>query len=87
MGLLAVVGTFLLAYLLSPGLRSDLGGLAALLGNINTAGVKDWLLSFGALSPVVYFLVMIAQVLLSPIPAGPVTLAGALVFGVWGASP
>ncbi len=82
-GLLSVFGTLVLAYLLSPGLRSDLGGLAALLGNISVAGLTDWILSFGALSPVVYFFVMVAQVLLSPIPAGPVTLAGALVFGVW----
>lgn len=82
-GLLSVVGTLVLAYLLSPGLRSDLGGLVALPGNINAVGIQDWLLSFGALSPVVYFFVMVAQVLLSPIPAGPVALAGSLVFGVW----
>ncbi len=82
-GPLAVVGALVLAYLLSPGLRSDPGGLAALLGNVNAAGIKGWLLSFGALSPVVYFLTMVAQVVASPIPAGPVALAGSLVFGVW----
>lgn len=82
MGLLSVVGTLVLVFLLSPGLRSDLGGFVALLGNISVAGVTDWGLSFGALSPVVYFFV-VGQVLVSPIPAGPVTLAGALVFGVW----
>ena len=82
-GLLAAAGAFLLAYLLSPGLRSDLGGFAALLGGMDAAGIKDWLLSFGALSPVVYFLGMVAQVLLVPIPSAPVALAGSLVFGVW----
>lgn len=82
-GLLSVFGTLALVFLLSPGLRSDLGGLVALLGNISVAGITDWVLSFGALSPIVYFFVMVAQVLVSPIPAGPVTLAGALVFGVW----
>jgi len=82
-GLLAVAGTLALVFLLSPGLRSDLGGLVALLGNIGTTGVTDWILSFGALSPVVYILVLVAQVILSLIPASPVTLAGALVFGVW----
>ena len=82
-GLLAAAGAFLLAYLLSAGLRPDLGGLAALLGTMDAAGVKDWLLSFGALSPVVYFLGMVAQVLLAPIPSAPVALAGSLVFGVW----
>ena len=83
-GLLSVLGTLALVSLLSPGLRSDLGGLVAPLGNISAAGITDWILSFGPLSPVVYFFVMVAQVILSPIPAGPVTLAGALVFGVWG---
>ena len=83
MGLLSVVGTLALVFLLSPGLRSDLGGLLALLGNIGVAGIQDWILSFGALSPVVYFFIVVGQVILSPIPAGPVTLAGSLVFGVW----
>jgi uncharacterized membrane protein YdjX (TVP38/TMEM64 family) len=82
-GLLSIVGTLALAYLLSPGLRSDLGGLVALLGGVSATGVKNWVLSFGAFSPAAYFLVVVAQVVLSPIPAGPVALAGALVFGVW----
>jgi uncharacterized membrane protein YdjX (TVP38/TMEM64 family) len=81
--LLAVAGTLVLASVLSPGLRSDLGALADFLGNMDAAGVKDWILSFGAFSPVAYFLVVVAQVIVNPIPAGPVTLAGALVFGVW----
>ena len=83
MGLLAVTGTLALVFLLSPGLRSDLGGLIAFLGGTDATGVKDWLLSFGTFSPIVYFFLVVAQVLLSPIPSGPVTLAGALVFGVW----
>ena len=87
-GLLSVSVTLLATFLLSPGLRSDLGGLVALLGNvvgsISVASIQDWVLSFGALSPVIYFFVMAGQVIASPIPAGPVTLAGALVFGVWG---
>jgi uncharacterized membrane protein YdjX (TVP38/TMEM64 family) len=81
--LLAVVGTFVLVCLLSPGLRSDLGGVAAFLSNADATSVRDWILSFGAWAPVVYFLVVVAQVIANPIPAGPVTLAGALVFGVW----
>ena len=81
--LLAVAGTFVLLWLLSPGLRSDLGQLAELLGEIDAAGIRVWVLSFGAFSPVVYFLVMVGQVIASPVPAGPVTLAGALLFGVW----
>ncbi|MGH3085780.1 MAG: TVP38/TMEM64 family protein [Rubrobacteraceae bacterium] len=80
--LLAAMGTFVLVWLLSPGLRSDIGQAAVFLSEIDAVGIKDWMLSFGAWAPLVYFLVMVAQVIASPIPAGPVTLAGALIFGV-----
>ena len=80
---LSVIGTLVLAYLLSPGLRSDVKGLVALVGNISAVGIQNWILSFGAWSPVVYISIMMAQVIASPIPAGPIALAGALVFGVW----
>ena len=82
-GFLSVVGTLALAYLLSPGLRSDVNGLVAPLSNVGAISVRDWVLSFGAWSPVVYISIMMAQVIASPIPAGPIALAGALVFGVW----
>jgi uncharacterized membrane protein YdjX (TVP38/TMEM64 family) len=79
--LLAALGTFILLWLLSPGLRSDLGQVAVFLSALNAGAVGDWILSFGAFSPVVYFLVVVAQVIVSPIPAGPVTFAGAMIFG------
>ncbi len=81
--LLAFLGTFVLAILLSPGLRSDLGGVAAFLSNIGAIGIKDWIHSFGTWAPIIFFLLMVGQVILNPIPAGPITLAGALIFGVW----
>ncbi len=80
---LSVIGTLVLAYLLSPGLRSDVNGLVALVGNISAVGIQNWILSFGAWAPFVYISIMMAQVIASPIPAGPIALAGALVFGVW----
>lgn len=87
---LAIAGTLLLAYVLSPRLRADLGGvaaslgeLAALLGDAYAMIVENVILSFGAFAPVVFFLVMVAQVFIAPIPSAPVTLSGALVFGVW----
>jgi uncharacterized membrane protein YdjX (TVP38/TMEM64 family) len=81
--LLAALGTFILAWLLSPGLRSDLGQVAVFLSALDAAALQEeWILSFGAFSAVVYFLVVVAQVIVSPIPAGPVTFAGAMIFGV-----
>jgi len=72
-----------LLYFLSPGLRSDLTNFVAFVGSIDAASIKEWILSFGTLSPFIYFLIVVGQVILNPIPAGPVTLAGALIFGVW----
>jgi uncharacterized membrane protein YdjX (TVP38/TMEM64 family) len=80
--LLAALGTFILVWLLSPGLRSDLGYLVVFLSELDAAALRDWILSFGVFSPVIYFLAMVAQVIFSPIPAGPVTFTGAMIFGV-----
>lgn len=81
--LLSVVGALVIAYLLSPGLRTDVNGLVALVSNISATGITNWVLSFGTWAPFVYLSIMVAQVIASPIPAGPVALAGALIFGVW----
>lgn len=81
--LLMIAATLVLTILLSPGLRSDLGQVAVIMGDLDTAGIRDWILSFGAWAPAVYYLVVVAQVIVSPIPAAPIMLAGGLVFGVW----
>jgi uncharacterized membrane protein YdjX (TVP38/TMEM64 family) len=82
---LAITAAFatVLVFLLSPGSRSGPGQVISLLGELDAVSIRDWVLSFGAFSPLAYFLVVVAQVIVSPIPAGPVTLAGALIFGVW----
>ena len=77
--ILAALGTFILLWLLSPGLRSDLGQVADFLSKWDAAAVRDWILSFGSFSPVIYFLVVVAQVIVSPIPGGPVTFVAARV--------
>ncbi|CAA9382542.1 MAG: hypothetical protein AVDCRST_MAG03-49 [uncultured Rubrobacteraceae bacterium] len=85
-GVLAVAGAFALAYALSPGLRADLGGLGTVVtavGGAYAAGVKDFILSFGILSPAAYLFAMVVQVFIAPIPSAPVSLIGSLVFGVW----
>jgi hypothetical protein len=64
-GISVVAGTFLLGYMLSPGLRADVGGLvslAAFLGEGYATGVKNFVLSFGVFSPIAYFFAMVAQV-------------------------
>jgi uncharacterized membrane protein YdjX (TVP38/TMEM64 family) len=66
-----------------PQFALNFGQVVTLVGQLDAGGVRDWVLSFGAFSPLAYLLVVVAQVIVSPIPAGPVTLADALVFGVW----
>lgn len=61
------------------GLRSDLGQVADFLSKWDAAALRDWILSFGSFSPAVYFLVVVAQVIVSPIPGGPVTFVAARV--------
>ena len=82
-GLAAIAGTFVLLWLASPGLRTDVNGLVALVSNVSATGITNWILSFGTWAPFIYLSIMVAQVIVSPIPAGPVALAGALIFGVW----
>lgn len=79
--LAAVVGTLALALALSPALRQTLVGILDLLGGLDPAGIRDWVLSFGAWAPLAYLLAMVAQAVIIPIPSSPVTLAGALAFG------
>lgn len=43
--------------------------------------VKQWLLSFGGLTPFIYFLFQILQVIIAPIPGGTTTLVGGALFG------
>jgi uncharacterized membrane protein YdjX (TVP38/TMEM64 family) len=78
----AVFATVIVLLYFSPGLRSGLGQVVSLLSELDAVGIRDWVLSFGAFAPIVYVLVVVAQVIVSPIPAGPVTFAGAMIFGV-----
>ena len=66
-GALAAAGTSVLVYAVSPGLRADLGGFAALVGDAFATGDEGFVLPFGAFAPVVYFFAMVAQVFVAPI--------------------
>lgn len=43
--------------------------------------VKQWLLSFGGFTPLIYFLFQILQVVIAPLPGGTTTLVGGALFG------
>jgi len=44
--------------------------------------LKEVLISFGPYSPLVYILIQISQVILAPIPGGPIEFLGGYLFGV-----
>lgn len=82
LGTLAVFG---LAYLLSAGFRSEVDRAAGILYRGDVAGLRDYILSFGAWAPVVSALLMVFQALAAPLPAFLLTFANGLAFGVfWG---
>lgn len=82
---LAAVGAFGLAYLLSAEFRTEVGRAAGVLYRGDIVGLRDYILSFGAWAPVVSALLMVFQALVAPLPAFVLTFANGLAFGgFWG---
>lgn len=82
---LVVLAAFGLAYLLSEGFRSEVDRAVAILGRGDVAGLRDYILSFGAWAPIVSALLMILQALVAPLPAFVLSFANGLAFGtLWG---
>lgn len=50
--------------------------------NLELAGVRDWILSWGPLAPLASLALMVAQALVSPIPFALVVLANGAIFGL-----
>jgi uncharacterized membrane protein YdjX (TVP38/TMEM64 family) len=79
---LAIGSTLALVSVLSPGFRSDVGDIIGMVQRLDASFLRDSLLAVGPWAPLVYVLIVIAQVIIVPIPAAPLTIAGALLFGV-----
>lgn len=84
LGLSALAGLGL-AYLFSEGFRREVDLAMEVLGRGDVAGLRDYILSFGAWAPVVSSLLMVLQALVAPLPAFLLAFANGLAFGVfWG---
>src|SRR5918995_4987017 len=82
---LVALAAFGLAYLLSEGFQSEVDRAVAILGRGDVAGLRDYILSFGAWAPIVSALLMILQALVAPLPAFVLSFANGLAFGTfWG---
>ncbi|MBA3793512.1 MAG: TVP38/TMEM64 family protein [Rubrobacter sp.] len=82
---LTVLAAFGLAYLFSEGFRREVDLALEILGRGDVAGLRDYILSFGAWAPIVSALLMVLQALVAPLPAFLLSFANGLAFGVfWG---
>ena len=72
-----------LAYLLWPAFRSETRLTFDLLAGGDIAGLRDYILSFGAWAPVVSTFLMILQAIAAPLPAFVITFANGLAFGAF----
>lgn len=79
----AALAAFGLAYLLSEGFRSEVNRAVEILSRGDVAGLKDYILSFGAWAPIVSALLMILQALVAPLPAFVLSFANGLAFGTF----
>lgn len=79
----AALAAVSLAYLLSPGVRSEVGLVSGILARGDVATLRDYILSFGAWAPVVSTLLMVLQAIAAPLPAFLITLANGLAFGAF----
>ncbi|BBL80115.1 TVP38/TMEM64 family protein [Rubrobacter xylanophilus] len=85
-GLFVVLGVlFGLLYLALPGFRAEVGRVLGILGEGNIEGLRDYILSYGLLAPVISVFLMVVQALAAPLPSFVITFANGLAFGVfWG---
>jgi uncharacterized membrane protein YdjX (TVP38/TMEM64 family) len=77
-GILALAG---LVYLVAPGVRAEVSHVSSLMLAGDTAGVRDYLLSYGVLAPVISISLMLLQAVVAPLPASLVMFANGLAFG------
>ena len=83
--LLAAAALFGVLYLLSSGFRSEFHRALGILGRGDIAGLRDYILSYGAWAPVASCFLMVLQALAAPVPSFLITFANGLAFGVfWG---
>lgn len=72
--------------LIIPNSRAVLFNVIELFSTADPEPIKEYILSFGSLSVIISFLLMVFQSLVAPLPAFLITFANAAIFGwLWGA--
>ncbi|WP_263831735.1 TVP38/TMEM64 family protein [Sulfurospirillum oryzae] len=85
--ILLLSGIALTLIFVCPQSRSYFFELIALFQSLDIEKIKEYILSFGMLAPLISFLLMVFQAILAPLPAFLITFANAALFGwLWGAA-
>lgn len=80
---IGVLAACILAYLFVKPLNTAINQAFFMLRMVNVDAIKEYILSFGILAPIVSFLLMVFQSLVAPLPAFVITFANAGLFGWW----
>ncbi|MEE0450833.1 TVP38/TMEM64 family protein [Peptacetobacter sp.] len=81
----AVVLVLMLYFFVTP-LKVTINQMIFYLSNLDIDSLKQYILSYGALAPIISFVLMLVQSVAAPLPAFLITFANAALFGwVWGA--
>ncbi|MDB8792022.1 TVP38/TMEM64 family protein [Romboutsia sp. 1001216sp1] len=68
-------------YLFIPQINKGINQMMFYLSMLNIDAIKEYILSFGILAPIISFLLMILQSVAAPLPAFLITFANAALFG------
>lgn len=78
---LVVVIAIISLYFFVPAVKINVNQAIFILNNVDVGMVKNYILSFGMLAPIVSFVLMVLQSIIAPLPAFIITFANAGLFG------
>ena len=78
---IGIILILILIYFISEPIQRNLKQAIFIMSNVDVSLVKGYILSFGALAPIVSFLLMILQSVMAPLPAFIITFANAGLLG------
>lgn len=83
---IGVIVLVLMIYFFVTPIKVMINQMIFYLSSLDIDSLKQYILSYGALAPIISFILMIVQSVAAPLPAFLITFANAALFGwVWGA--
>lgn len=83
---IGVVVLVLMLYFFVTSIKITINQMIFYLSNLDLDSLKQYILSYGALAPIISFILMLVQSVAAPLPAFLITFSNAALFGwVWGA--